>query len=266
MSRQYLAVVDKKEVLGPEIFRLTFRVPEIAAGGRPGQFVMLRSGRSLDPLLSRPFSLHQTMSDGRIQVLFKVIGEGTRRLAALSVGAAVSVVGPLGKGFSLEPPPFHGRLGLVGGGLGMAPLFFLARELMRQFPQHPLDILLGARNSQELDRLLTDFRYLGLEPNVATDDGSLGYHGLITELLDQHWGDDGFKRQVYCCGPWPMMAAVAARCDQHSWPCQVSLETMMACGFSACLGCAVSGRSITERYLHVCKDGPVFNAEDIDWS
>ncbi|WP_275802632.1 dihydroorotate dehydrogenase electron transfer subunit [Desulfurivibrio dismutans] len=246
--------------------RLTILAPEIAAAGRPGQFVMLRSGRGLDPLLSRPFSLHQTMADGRMQVLFKVLGEGTRRLAALAAGASVAIVGPLGRGFALTPPPTGTRLGLIGGGIGVAPLLFLAREIQRLLPDGTaLDVLLGARSKAELAPLLADFRALGLEPAVATDDGSLGHHGLVPELIDQQWGQEGSHCRVFCCGPWPMMAAVASRCRERGWACQVSLEAMMACGFSACLGCAVAGSGKRERYFHVCKDGPVFQAEDVNW-
>ncbi|ADH86684.1 dihydroorotate dehydrogenase electron transfer subunit [Desulfurivibrio alkaliphilus] len=265
MPGQFLATVEKNESLGPAICRLTILAPEIAAAGQPGQFVMLRSGRGLDPLLSRPFSLHQTFPHGRIQVLFKVLGEGTRKLAALGAGEPLGIVGPLGRGFDLAAPRAGARLGLIGGGMGVAPLFFLAREIQRRLPEFGLDVLLGARAKQELEQLLIDFGPLKIEPRVATDDGSLGHHGLVPELIEKEWGKDGKLRQVFCCGPWPMMAAVAQRCRERDWSCQVSLETMMACGFSACLGCAVAGSGQRERYFHVCKDGPVFNAADISW-
>lgn len=267
MPGQLLAEITKKEKIASDIFRLTLQAPEIAAAARPGQFVMLRSGRSLDPLLSRPFSLHQVMVDGQIQVLFKVIGEGTRRLAALERGAQAGVVGPLGRGFSLEAPEVDGRYCLIGGGMGIAPLFFLARELQRRQPAVPCDLFLGARTAREVSQLADEFRVLGLKPQVATDDGSLGYGGLVPELMSiSLTSQEGPGLRVYCCGPWPMMAAVAAYCRQRAWECQVSLETMMACGISACLGCAVQGSAGGEDYLHVCKDGPVFAAEDIAWN
>lgn len=267
MAGQYLAGVVKNEEVGPDIYRLTIRAPEIAAHGQPGQFVMLRSGRGLDPLLSRPFSLHRTLADdGCFQVLFKVLGQGTGRLAGLPTGSPIGVVGPLGRGFDLTNLPATGGLGLVGGGLGMAPLLFLAQELRRRMPTLPLEILLGARNRRELEAVQAEFRLLGLEPGVATDDGSLGHHGLLPELLAAEWmRAPGAIKRVYCCGPWPMMAVVADQCRQHAWPCQVSLETMMACGFSACLGCAVNKASSAHDYWHVCKDGPVFDASEIVW-
>lgn len=262
MPGQYTAEVSNKERISSEIFRLTFNAPEIATSATPGQFLMLRAGAGLDPLLSRPLSIHQIGEDGRVQVLFKVFGEGTRRLAALEPGGSVKVVGPLGRGFSLQAP---GRVCLVGGGMGIAPLFFLARRLREQ-PAPPLavELLLGARTAGEIQHFIHEFEEMGLSPRVATDDGSLGHPGLVPDLMALHL-DAGERYQVYCCGPTPMMAAVARFCRPHDWPCQVSLETMMACGISACLGCAVKTTAAGAGYKHVCKDGPVFAAQDVVW-
>ncbi|TBV80312.1 MAG: dihydroorotate dehydrogenase electron transfer subunit [Desulfobulbaceae bacterium] len=269
MAGQYLVKIVKKEQLGKEIFRLTLHAPEIATTARPGQFVMLRSGGLLDPLLGRPFSLHQCRADGSIQVLFKVFGAGTKRLAALAAGDQASLIGPLGRGFDLTPPAPGVSLCLVGGGMGIAPLFLLAQELKRQQPGLTIELMLGARNKAELHQLADEFRLMGFSPLVATDDGSLGYAGLVPDLLALNVPSAGKARRVYCCGPKPMMAVTANYCQKQGWDCQVSLETMMACGISACLGCAVKGvgrRGGQVRYLHACKDGPVFNALDLDWT
>lgn len=259
-SFQQLAEISKAEKLTPDIYRLSLLAPEIAAAARPGQFVMLRPGGLLDPLLRRPLSIHQVTASGLVQVLFKVIGKGTALLAEFKPGRRLDVVGPLGRGFPLQA---QGRVCLVGGGMGIAPLFFLAKEFQRRLPPEAITLLLGARTAIELRQLADEFRLLGLAPQLATDDGSLGHHGRVPELLERHLPGTGW--QVYCCGPQPMMRAVAAHCAERQWPCLVSLETMMACGISACLGCAVASASGEPPYLHVCKDGPVFAATEVAW-
>jgi dihydroorotate dehydrogenase electron transfer subunit len=156
---------------------------------------------------------------------------------------------------------------LVGGGLGIAPLLFLAQNLLAKTPATDLTIILGARNKGELTALSAGFMALELQVHLATDDGSLGHHGLVTELIPALLDND-HNWQICSCGPYPMMRAVADLCRVHEWPCQVSLETMMACGISACLGCTVEATTTNSkggRYLHVCKDGPVFFAGDIAW-
>ncbi|HET97174.1 MAG TPA: dihydroorotate dehydrogenase electron transfer subunit, partial [Desulfurivibrio alkaliphilus] len=135
--------------------------------------------------------------------------------------------------------------------------------LRRAEPPAEIVVLLGARTAADLRQLGREFEMMGLQPHLATDDGTLGHGGLIPELLPLHLTRD--KYQVYCCGPTPMMAAVAAHCAARQWPCQVSLETMMACGISACLGCAVKTSTKPDGYMHVCKDGPVFAATDVVW-
>jgi len=259
-SFQQLAEISKAEQLTPDIYRLSLLAPEIAAVARPGQFVMLRPGGLLDPLLRRPLSIHQVTAGGLVQVLFKVIGKGTALLAELKPGRSIDLVGPLGRGFPLQS---QGRVCLVGGGMGIAPLFFLAREFQRRLPPEQITLLLGARTADELRQLADEFRLLGLDPQLATDDGSLGHHGRVPELFDSCLSGEGWR--IYCCGPQPMMRAVADHCRERQWECLVSLETMMACGISACLGCAVASASGEPPYLHVCKDGPVFKATEITW-
>lgn len=238
--------------------RLTLYSPQIAAAARPGQFVMLKAGLGRDPLLRRPFSIHQVGSGGTVQVYFKKVGKGTEILAAASEKQTISVLGPLGRGFRID----LGRRSLVvAGGLGIAPMLFLAKEILRQKAGGGDDLLLlGARSASELEPLLGDFRLLGLPALCATDDGSLGHAGFVTEILAEQLTSQSI---VYACGPEPMLARVAAMCRLREVPCQVSVETTMACGMGACLGCnrpAAGGD-----YTHVCLDGPVYDAEELLW-
>ncbi|OGR02283.1 MAG: hypothetical protein A2520_08865 [Deltaproteobacteria bacterium RIFOXYD12_FULL_53_23] len=254
--------IVRQEQLTPEIFRLTLKAPEIAGTARPGQFVMVRISSCYDPLLRRPLSIHQTIGGKQVQLLYKVVGLGTRLLASMHSGQQLNLTGPLGHGFE-----FAGKqaICLVGGGMGIAPLYFLAREILRQTRPPKCMVLLGARTAAELGPLPQDFLDLGVTKiHLATDDGSLGHHGFVAELLPQHLAPD-LHWTACTCGPQPMMKAVVSQCRQQGWECQVSLETMMACGISACLGCAVPRADLSGPYLHVCKDGPVFKAEEVAW-
>ncbi|WP_417915495.1 dihydroorotate dehydrogenase electron transfer subunit [Candidatus Electronema sp. JM] len=239
--------------LTADVFRLTIHAPEIAAAASPGQFVMVQVSSSLDPLLRRPFSIHSRSADGSLSLLFKVIGKGTALLAQAKPGDEIDLLGPLGKGFDLtaaEKP-----VCLIGGGMGIAPLLFLAQELPGK-----KYALLGARNRDELAPLAKLFADIGCAVQLATDDGSLGHHGFIPDLLDAVLPDVG---QVCTCGPKPMIRSVASKCRHAGTPCQVSVETHMACGMGACLGCVLPGAD--GRQVHVCTDGPVFNAEELAW-
>jgi len=241
-------------------FRITLEAPQIAAIARPGQFVMIRTGRGKDPLLRRPFSIHQTSTNNTIQIYFKVVGRGTDILARVRDGEQISVFGPLGRGFRMvkEAPAV-----LVGGGLGIAPILFLAKEISRLRKNSNEDlILLGARDKSEIAPLINDFQQFGLRVQTATDDGSLGHHGFVTELLQQH--DLPPETVVYACGPEPMMARLSAICKTAGYACQVSVESVMACGMGACLGCTRPAKNGT--YTHVCLHGPVYNAEDLVWN
>jgi len=255
---QEKAVIVHREEFSAGIVRLSLRAPLIAGAGRPGQFVMLRAGSGFDPLLRRPFSLHQVASDGTIQVLFKVVGRGTARLAELRRGDHLDCLGPLGRWF---PLPEQGRCCLVGGGMGIAPLYFLARRLVRlgRLPARDV-ILLGGRTREEVGFLADQFFDLGYQVEVATDDGSLGHHGLVVDLLAPVLtGID----HLYSCGPEPMMRRVAEQAETAGVDCWLSLETHMACGLGACLGCArPDGKG---GYVHVCLQGPVFAAKEVTW-
>ena len=253
--------IIRTEHLGEDIFRITLLAPDIARDAQPGQFVMVRTTDGYDPLLSRPFSVHQATANGWLQILVKVVGKGTRLLSLMPVGSSLDIVGPLGKGFSLVK---QGSVCLIGGGIGSAPLFYLAQELLRSNTPLEILVLIGARSSQELQAVTTGFEELGLKARFATDDGSAWHHGMVTDLMasEMHAQSDW---TVYSCGPHPMLRSVAKICRDNGWSCQVSLETMMACGVGACLGCAVPKAELEEGYAHVCKDGPVFDMDEVAW-
>jgi len=233
-------------------------------GSLPGQFVMLSPGalpaasRS-DPLLPRPMAVYRVWGqDGGadVEILYKITGRGTALLAQATPGERVRLVGPLGRGFP-EPEPGH-RVLLVGGGTGTASLYELAGRASRVAP---VSVLLGARSRDDL-MAVEDFKDLGVDLHLVTEDGSTAERGLVTEplvaLLD---GDPGAV--VYACGPTPMMRRCAELAVERSRPCWVSLENPMACGFGVCLGCAVPRKQ--GGFALVCRDGPVFDAAAVLW-
>ena len=267
-SYQLKCKIILNEEIAPGIVRITLAAPEIAAQAKPGQFVMVKASDNYKPLLRRPFSIHQTTSNGLVQLLIKEVGPGTSYLARRQQGEFLEVIGPLGQGFWLTDDAMN--ICAVGGGVGAAPLYFLIKELLRTKPTTQIMILLGSSTARELESLNNDFVNLGIVPMLATDDGTVGHHGFVTDILAAQLNENQYS-QVFACGPTPMMHKVALACEAQNCPCQVSLETVMACGISACLGCTVkcspakrdsSGRP----FLHVCKDGPVFAAGDLAWS
>jgi len=245
-------------------WRLALRIAEGWPETQPGQFLMLSPGRRgrverYDPLLPRPMAIFRTRRMGKeaaVEVLYKVVGRGTSLLADARPGDEVRLVGPLGRGFP-EPSPAE-RAILVGGGTGVASLFELARRSSRRAR---VSVLLGARSAPDLMGR-SDFEGLDLDLRVATEDGSAGTAGLVTELLEREIAGDGAAR-VYACGPTPMMRRAAEITEAAGLPCLVSLENRMACGFGVCLGCAVPRSD--EGYHLVCRDGPVFESGDLSW-
>jgi len=253
---QEKARIRLNESLGAGLHRLTISAPGIAGSAHPGQFVMVRCGRGWDPLLNRPFSVHQ-VNGQEVVLLYRVVGRGTSLLASRRAGESLEVLGPFGRGFDCSSVSSC----LVGGGIGIAPLAFLARRLLRRLPAGGrLEVLLGGRNREELEVLAEPFTAMGCALALATDDGSLGHHGLVTDLLQAHL--DGCAL-VQACGPYPMLRAVAAQCREAGVGCEVALESVMACGLGACLGCAVYGAD--GGFLHVCRQGPVLPADAVRW-
>jgi NAD(P)H-flavin reductase len=221
---------------------------------RPGQFYMLAAaerwggGEDERPFLPRAFSVLR-VGDGRLQFMLEDVGPGTARLCALAAGDGLWVTGPLGLGFA---PPAGGRRALLcGGGVGTAPLAIWQDELLAG--GHPAPALLGFRDGAHAAGAA-----LLQNPRVATDDGSAGHHGLVTDLLVAELGEDPHAT-VYACGPPPMLEAVRALCAERGVPAQLALEAGMACGFGACFGCVVATRD--GGYVRLCVDGPVLDAE-----
>ena len=251
-----------------DIFLLSVAAPGIAQSAQPGQFCMLDAveGNNLhDPLLRRPLSIHNVSADGAVEFLYRKTGRGTALLSQLKPGRKLKILGPLGNGFTWDSSKSYI---LVGGGMGIAPLLFLSGQLHKA--GNPPMIILGAATASDLVRL-DIFRNMAAEQGffTATEDGSLGYHGLVTEVLstrlDQHSNHvTGDKIAVITCGPFPMMRAVAAICRKRGIPCQVSLEAHMACGSGLCLGCAVESEH-EAGYIHVCREGPVADASKVKW-
>ena len=255
---QEISIVCSQERLTDTVYRLTLLAPDIAASAKPGQFIMVAChGGSYDPLLRRPFSIHQISTDGTLQLLYKVVGHGTQLLASALPGQELSLIGPLGRGFHLD---MKSSVCLVGGGMGIAPLLFLASQLVKRGIDTAPVTLLGARTAAEVDCLADSFSKVGCQVQVATDDGTCGHRGYVSDLLTQHLDK---KTKVYVCGPHAMMAEVARQCLTAEAACEVSLETHMACGLGACLGCTVYGADGS--YKHVCKHGPVMAAQEVAW-
>lgn len=259
MIEQKTEIIFNRQVASG-IFLMGLRSPEILAEAAPGQFVMIRVISGLDPILRRPFSICGTQGVDIFLVLYQVIGQGTFILSKIKQGETLSVLGPLGTGFDL---PENGRKAiLVSGGIGIAPLIFLAQKIISK----DTGFFTGYRSVKEMIPL--DWAGLsGIMVSVSTDDGTMGHRGLVTDLLEADIsGSDQDLPIVFSCGPLPMLKRVAAITLERGIPCQVSVETHMACGLGACQGCAVKSSFHENRtYFHVCQDGPVFDARSLDW-
>ena len=221
---------------------------------QPGQFVQVRVDGSASTYLRRPISIHDVdLQRNEITLLVQQVGEGTRHLAAAKVGDLINTVLPLGNGFTL--PGQQDKVLLVGGGIGIAPLYYFAKVLNQKGNRPTL--LLGGKSQADLIRL-KDYQQLG-ETFVTTEDGSLGEKGFVT--MHSVWQEQSFGK-IYVCGPKPMMKAVAKLADEKGVWCEVSLENLMACGLGACLCCV---EDTVDGHVCVCKEGPVFNTRRLKW-
>ena len=257
--RQVEARVVAVAPLSPDYFVLTLLAPYLAETARPGQFAQLRVARrhTLDPLLARPISIYHTdPASGQAAFLVKIVGRGTTILSQITPGEAITVLGPLGVGFTI--PRTVTALGLVAGGVGMPPMYALAAAMKQRRPALPIILFYGGRSQADLLEL-PRWQALGVIPRLATDDGSVGYHGLVTVPLQ----DAVANREidfVAACGPRPMLRAVQGIALDAGLPGQLSLEAHMACGVGACLGCVCATVTGNRR---VCVDGPVFGLEEV---
>ena len=263
MFQQQVKVLYNEQV-GRTYYKIGLTCSEYYSMAKAGQFIMLRFAGQSQPLLRRPFSIHNLIiTNGEIKgldVLYKVVGKGTAILARQKPGDIVDILGPLGSGFLI--PRQLKRIYFVAGGIGVAPLVFLASQLDRRGADLSIcRAFIGGRNQEDL-LCRDDFIRLGLSVQTTTDDGSDGDQCLVThpveEVVDEHPPDI-----IVACGPMEMLACIVGITEKYRVPCQVSIETRMACGMGACLGCAVEGRNQPDHYLHACLDGPVFNTDEI---
>jgi dihydroorotate dehydrogenase electron transfer subunit len=253
-----LAEVVSNKAFTHDTWLMALRSREVARAASPGQFVMVRVCSGLDPLLRRPFSICG-VREGQFLVLYRVAGKGTALMTEVREGERLQVLGPLGKGFDV--PETNSTPLLVGGGIGVAPLVFLAQSR----PEKKLTFMAGFRSARDIlsPQMITG-EERGIE--VATDDGSKGHRGPVTGLLDAFLRKTSGEVRVYACGPKPMLRKVAEIAMARGIPCQVSLEANMACGLGICQGCAVKASAASGRsYVYVCKEGPVLEAEAVDW-
>jgi dihydroorotate dehydrogenase electron transfer subunit len=258
------AVLTERRALAGAYLRLAFAHPEVAAGARAGQFVMLRSPLASDPLLPRPFSVLETDSArGTFAIFLKVVGPGSRALAALREGDAAACLGPLGRPFS-DPPPEAEAL-LVAGGYGIAPFLLFSRALAARRAR--VRVFYGGRSGGDL-QLREPFAELAVPLVPATEDGSLGHRGRVTEPLAEYLAQARGPVRVYACGPDAMLHAVAGVAQEAGVPAEVSLDPWMGCGVGTCLGCVVRIQNAAEEKAHhrcACTEGPVFDARVVVW-
>jgi len=238
--------------IGVNVKELVLYTPEIAVQAVPGQFLHVRVNNSYHPLLRRPLSISNTDGEaGTVSTIYRVVGQGTAYLAALHARDSVNVMGPLGNGFALKGQ----RPLLVGGGMGLAPLVFLAGALCPR----PIEILMGGRTKEEM--FWEDmFRTMCTGIHITTDDGTLGRCGVTLDVLPDLLKNNVFD-MIYTCGPRIMMEGVAKLAREHNIPCQVSLEDYMACGIGGCLSCTCATSNGSRK--KVCADGPVFWAQEV---
>ncbi len=291
--------------LSPTYLHLGLAAPGFPPGFRAGEFVMLRSPWVGDPLLPRAFSIYRVSGGGTVpgaapapapavEILYKIVGRGTQCLSRMGPGDEVEILGPLGNAF--RTPAGMRTAMLVAGGIGVPPISALAAEIgtghgarrmehgaggtgqgeqattteTAPMPHAPrpvprLEVFLGGKTAEDI-LCVQDFKAAGGQVHIATEDGSLGARGLVTDLVQSFLARRGASgTQVYACGPAGMLEAVGRLAEALEMPCQLSLEANMACGFGACMGCAVPVRGPEPRYKLCCKDGPVFEASEVAW-
>lgn len=245
MAKNFLAEILSNEEVAEKIFRLTVDAPELAENSRAGQFVQVKISDEFT--LRRPLGIAST-EGGRVKIFYRVVGHGTKILSTRRVGERLEILGALGNGFT----PRGGKILLVGGGMGLAPLLCAAENFSA-------DVLMGGRTKGEVTFWQEEFRPHAEEIFVMTDDGSYGKKGFVTDLVEEILSAKNYSA-VLTCGPEVMMRGVARLAAEKNLPCEVSFEKRMACGLGACLSCSID---TVDGRKKVCKDGPVFDAQKI---
>ncbi|MCX5669363.1 MAG: dihydroorotate dehydrogenase electron transfer subunit [Candidatus Omnitrophica bacterium] len=278
MAQIKVKIISNSRVSG-NYRHLEFESGLIAKHAIAGQFVNIKVVDGWEPLLRRPLSIHSVKGQ-KVKVIYEILGKGTQILSTRKPGEFLDILGPLGNGFnSLSPNTHHLTPILIAGGIGVAPLVFLAEKLKLSKPL----VLIGAMSKKQI-LCLQEFKALGCTVELATDDGSVGFKGRVTDLLrivleqtpletrqksrsavtsgNLFLTGQAKRVELFSCGPHPMLKAVAQIAGEHKINAQLSLEEHMACGIGACLGCVVATKS---GYKTVCKDGPVFSSEELVW-
>ena len=246
------APVEKIIELDNQIFLLKLHCPEIAHSVKPGQFVNVRVTETIYPLLRRPFSVCDVEGDF-FYLMFNIYGEGTKILASKHFGDTVDVLGPLGNGFNYEDD--YETAIIAAGGLGAAPFPFLIRSLGNK--KNIFTFIGGKTFKDVITHGMTNI-------SMATDDGSLGFKGNVVELLQENMELlKSSKIKIFSCGPNAMLRSLKEFCIKNNFECEASTECAMACGFGICQGCPIESTKNPDKYLLVCKDGPVFNVRDV---
>jgi len=250
--------IQKNSAVASNCFLISLSIPELAKVAKSGQFIHLKVTDGLYPLLRRPISLHDIDPEvGTIDLLYQVRGKGTELLSRKCPGERIDLLGPLGNGFNLE---FAGENAtLIGGGIGVAPLYSLAKSLINNSKK--VRVLIGARTKAMIYQA-EKFSDLGCAVQCVTDDGSYGEKAFVTELLESALNNEQ-PDYVYTCGPEVMMSKVVDICLSHSVLGQVSLESYMGCGIGACLCCTTELVGSSNKDAKVCQDGPVFSFEEV---
>jgi dihydroorotate dehydrogenase electron transfer subunit len=260
MPHDPAAKIIKKQSWGDyHLFRL--ETPEIAGGARPGQFLMVRVSATPFPLLRRPISIHAGEKD-TLEIFFQEAGQGTALLALKKEGESLDIIGPLGQKFVPDGAPVPSPAFLVGGGRGIAPLYFLGRELKNSGVK--VKVLYGGKSLADLP-VKAKFEASGLDISCSTDDGSLGFPGFVTGLLEAE-----MRREkpgiLFVCGPDPRRKKAAEIAARRQIPARISLESMMGCGFGACWGCVKRiKKGGGGEWRKICEDGPAFWSDEIVW-
>lgn len=251
--------------LSDDIYHLGIKCPEISKNCHPGQFVMIRVSENYDPLLRRPFSILRTISEeGIIEIIFKVVGKGTKILSEKRKWDVLDVLGPLGRGFNFSDGSKNYIL--IGGGIGFPPLFFMIDFLKNE--KKDIIFYYGAKRKEEIFFKM-ELQKVCAKLVLTTEDGSSGEKGLISDVFikDLDAGILQSDSEVFSCGPNPMLERISSICERRDLKLQVSLENIMACGTGLCQGCAVKIKKSKDdfEYKLVCKDGPVFDSNIILW-
>ena len=270
--------IEENVALARDTYRIRFACPEVARRVLPGQFVMLRLPQGNDPLLGRPLAIYDVANDPTgnphfLDIVYLTVGKMTTLLAESQIGSRLEVWGPLGNGF---PPTPVEHLVMVAGGIGQTPFHALAQESLglRTFgdparqvaPAKKVTLCYGARSREYLAGV-EDFRRLGVDVRLSTDDGSLGHHGLVTDLIQPVLEESPASCRIVCCGPEAMMNATAKIANERKVPCQLSLESPMACGVGICFSCVTKIRDASGNWVYrrTCVEGPVFDANDVEF-